>query len=343
MTNEKKFPSELRYDVISKDWVIVAKARAKKLMAFKKEKRKKIKLPKEKCPFCNIETQLPPVLILKNGQEMKLDKIARDWTTIVIPNKFPALLPNKKLEKKKEGKFYETIKGIGYCELVITKDHEKHFPHFSIEQVEEVFTAYQKRILFLSSKKFVNYVSIFHNHGLEAGASQPHPHSQIIATPLIDIDLKKALFNSYKFFQKYRKCIYCEMQKWEMKVKKRIVFENKEFLVLCPFASKTAFEMIVTPKKHSCCFEKIKNSSKKYLAQAFQKAMKTLDKTLKDPPYNFYLHTAPIKEQSRWKFYHWHFTILPKTSIPAGFELGTKMEISTIEPEKAAEYLRKNI
>jgi len=32
---------------------------------------------------------------------------------------------------------------------------------------------------------------------------------------------------------------------------------------------------------------------------------------------------------------------LPKTGIWAGFEIGTRMEISTITPEKAAEYLKK--
>lgn len=342
MKGEKKFPSELRYDVISKDWVIVALERAKRLEAFKKEKRKKIKLPKEKCPFCNIQTQLPPLLILKNGKEMPLEKIPKDWTTIVIPNKFPALLPNKKLEKEREGKFYEKVIGIGYCELVITKDHEKHFPHFPIERIKEVFTAYQKRYMVLMQKKFVNYISIFHNHGVEAGASQPHPHSQIIATPLIDIDLERAILNSKKYFEKHKRCIYCEMQKWEMKVKRRIVYENKEFLVLCPFASKAAFEIIVSPKKHLSYFEKIRENEKHYLADAFQKAMKALDKTLIDPPYNFYLHTAPCTGKN-YDFYHWHFTILPKTSIPAGFELGTRMEISTIEPEMAAEFLRKNL
>jgi len=67
--------------------------------------------------------------------------------------------------------------------------------------------------------------------------------------------------------------------------------------------------------------------------------MKKLSKALDNPPYNFYLHTSPVK--GKYPYYHWHFTILPKTQTLAGFELGTRMEISTIEPEKAAEYLRK--
>jgi UDPglucose--hexose-1-phosphate uridylyltransferase len=336
----KKFPSELRFDTISRDWVIIATGRAKRPEVFKLKKKREIKISKKECPFCNIKTQEKPLLIFAKGKEIPLEKeIPKNWTTIVIPNKYPALLPAKKIKVEKEGKFYRKITGAGHCELVVTRDHKKHFPDFEIWQIKEILDCYQKRYLELMKKPNVAYISIFHNHGAEAGASQPHPHSQIITTPLIDVDLKKALLTSKKYFEKTRKCIYCEMNKWEMKVKKRIVFENEEFLVLCPFASKSAFEMIISPKRHSSNFEKIGEKEKIKLAEAFKVAMLKLSRALDDPPYNFYLHTSPVKE--KYPYYHWHFTILPKTQTPAGFELGTRIEISTIEPEKAAEHLRK--
>jgi len=339
--NRVKFPSELRFDLVSKDWVVIATGRAKRPEAFRMEKRAKIEIPKEKCPFCNIETQEKPVLIYSHGKKLPIEnEISKEWTCLVVPNKFPALLPAEKIKRKKEGKFYQKMNAVGFCELVVTKDHEKHFPHFEVSQVKEVFDAYQERYLDLMKKPFVNYVSIFHNHGAEAGASQPHPHSQIITTPLIDADLQKALLNSERYFKEKRKCIYCEMNNWERKVKKRIVFENEDFLVICPFASKAAFEVIISPKFHSPYFEKITENQKWNLAEAFQIAMKKLYKALNNPPYNFYLHTAPC-DKKEYPYYHWHFTILPKTSIPAGFEIGTRIEISTIEPEKAAEYLRR--
>jgi len=335
-----KFPSELRFDLVSRDWVVIATGMGKRPEMFKKEKRKEIKIPKEKCPFCNIETQEKPVLIYVQGKKFRENEIPKNWTTVVIPNKFPALLPYQSLGKKKEGKFYQTMNAVGFCELVVTRDHEKHFPHFEISKVKEVFDCYQERYLDLMKKPFVNYISIFHNHGEAAGASQPHPHSQIITTPLIDADLQKALLNSQNYFKKRKKCIYCQMNKWEEKVKKRIIFENKDFLAICPFASKAAFEVIISPKFHSPYFEKIQENQKWNLAEAFQVVMKKLFKALNGPPHNFYLHTAP-SDKKEYPYYHWHFTILPKTSIPAGFEIGTRIEISTIEPEKAAEYLRK--
>ena len=130
------------------------------------------------------------------------------------------------------------------------------------------------------------------------------------------------------------------MNDWERKKKTRVIFENFGFLVLCPFASKSAFQVIISPKKHLPYFEKITKKEKWQLAEAFQVALKKLYKALNNPAYNFYLHTAPCDKRN-YDHYHWHWTILPKTSIWAGFEIGTMMEISTIEPEKAAEYLRK--
>lgn len=337
---ETEFPSELRFDLISKDWVVIAKSRAKRPQVFK-IKRQKQKIAKKDCPFCQITIENEPLLQLVKGKIVSLKKgLAKDWTVIVIPNKYPAFLPSANLNPKREGQFYQTINAAGFHEVLVTRDHEKQLAEFSLAQIKEVIDAYHFRYLDLMKERFVNYVSIFHNHGLEAGASVSHPHSQIVTTPLIDSDLKKALFNAKRYYKKERKCIYCQMNHWELKVKKRIIFENKEFLALCPFASKAAFEVIISPKKHLSYFEEISESQKEYLAEAFKVTLYKLYKGLSDPPYNFYLHTAPC-DGKKYNFYHWHWTILPKTAIWAGFEIGTRMEISTIEPEKAAEFLRK--
>ena len=292
-----------------------------------------------------MQTQEKPILVFKDGKQVKTPvvwppKIFKDWTTVLIPNKYPAFLPEPKVREIIEGGLYQKVNAVGYHELVITRDHEKTFATLPVERVKEVIDVYQRRYLMLAKEKFVNYVSIFYNHGQQAGASQPHPHSQLITTPLIDIDLKQALNNSEKYFKAKNKCVYCQMLAWEKKVKQRIVFENKSFLVICPFASKAAFEMIITPKKHSAYFEKISEPDKWLLAEALKTALLKLYKGLGDPAYNFYLHTAPC-DGANYNYYHWHWTILPKTKPWAGFEIGTRIEISAIEPEKAAAYLKK--
>lgn len=347
---QKKFPSELRFDVASKDWVVIATGRARKPETFKKfnsthnggsaDKRKK-------CPFCKIGIQENPRLVFSKGKKILDKKIPQDWTALVLPNKYPAFIPYssefskgaKGLEERKEGPFYKRMNAIGFHEVVVTRDHSQTLAQFKVGEIKEVFDIYQQRYLDLMDKNFVNHISIFHNYGAAAGASIAHPHSQIITTPLVDIDLNKALINSERYYKKNKKCIYCGMNRWELRAKKRIVSENKSFLAVCPFASKSAFQVIISPKNHLPYFEKITEEEKWLLSEIFQKVLNKIYKGLGNPAYNFYLHSAPCDEKNH-PHYHWHWTILPKTSTWAGFEIGTRMEISTIEPEKAAQYLR---
>lgn len=336
---QAKFPSELRFDLVSKDWVVIATGRARRPETFKKEERTRKGVSPKECPFCQIQTQEPPTMIISKGKEVPLQNgIPKDWTTIVIPNKFPAFIRDTDLNERAEGP-HQLMDALGFHEVVVTRDHEKSMAQFSVEQIKEVIDAYQERYLELMNESRINYVSIFHNHGAEAGASITHPHSQIIAIPITDPDINRSLAGARQFFESQKKCVHCAMTEWDLEDKRRIVFENKEFLVICPFASKAAFELTITPREHLAYFERINAEQKKYLAEAFQIALTKLYKGLNDPPLNFFLHTAPC-DGKNYDFYHWHWGILPKTSIWAGFELGVGIEISTIEPEKAAEYLR---
>jgi len=338
--NNTDFPSELRMDVVNSDWVVIAKGRAKKPGDFKKEKKIRWQVLEKDCPFCDIKTQNPPVLIMAHGKEQELSKkIQENWTTVVFPNKYPAFIKSDTLNDKFVGPLYKVMNAVGFHEVVATKEHKKQIADFSVERVKELFDVYQKRYLFMAEQRFVNYVSIFHNFGAGAGASIEHTHSQIITTPLIDSDLRSALSTAENYFNTNKKCIYCALNEWEIASKERIIYENKEFLAVCPFASKSAFEVIVSPKKHLPYFEKITEQEKWELADAFLAAIRKIYKGLGDPDYNFYLHTAPC-DSEKHDYYHWHWTIIPKTSTWAGFEIGTRMEISTIEPEKAAEFLK---
>ena len=340
----KKVYSELRYDLVSKDWVVIGNKRGHRPNDFKNpSKSKSYQKSKKGCYFCdsNIRNQKPATLVYVNGKNQRLDgSIVKDWTLVVIGNMYPVFEPDDNLNEVIRGGIYKEMRAVGYQEIVIPRDHNKHIGLMEVEQIKEIIDAYQQRYLDLMNKNHVNHIAIYQNHGPASGASIVHPHSQIVTTPLIDNDLQRTLQNTKKYYLKNKKCIYCKMLKWEMKVKKRIVFENEDFLVICPFASKRAFQMIITPKKHGAYFEKIKEKEKLNLAHALREALRKLDKGLNNPSYNFYLHTSPC-DGKKYDYYHWHFTILPRTSIWAGFESGSGMEISSILPEKATKFLRK--
>ena len=339
-----KFPSELRFDLVSKDWVVIATGRARRPETFKKEKREVMEESKETCPFCHIEIQEEPTLIFVKGKKVDYSRVEggwrpKNWTAIVIPNKFPAVLPGESLNERAEGP-YQLMDGVGFHEVVVTRDHQKDIPQLKREEVKEVIDAYQERYLEFMNEKFVNYISIFHNHGAKAGASIAHPHSQIMAIPVTDPDIENSLISSRRYWDIHQRCLHCEMLRWDKEDGRRIVFENEHFLALCPFASSMAFQIRIYPKEHLSYFERISEKQKLALSEIFRVTLQKLRKALGDPAYNFYLRTSPCDGKDH-SHYHWHFEILPRTGIQAGFEFGAGIEISTIEPEKAAEYLRK--
>lgn len=328
--NHQKPVSELRFDLVSKDWVVIATGRGQRPDTFAQQRTKEAVNQKD-CFFCHLDISSSPLLEYKNEKGEK--------EVVVIPNKYPAFSPAQSLHERAEGP-YSIMDGVGFHEVIISSDHQKSLAQMSVAQIRRVLDAYQERYLELANEKFVNYISIFVNHGREAGASVFHPHSQIIAIPLIDPDLQRSLNGSRLFFENQGECVHCQMLEWDREDGRRIIYENKEFAVLVPFASRVAFETRIYPKEHHAYFERIKNGEKDQLAEALQVALSKIFQGLNDPAYNFFIHTAPCDGKD-YGHYHWHIEILPKTAIWAGFELGAGMEISTIEPEEAAKYLRE--
>ncbi|MBI3671368.1 HIT domain-containing protein [Candidatus Azambacteria bacterium] len=327
----KKDISEIRQDPVKGEWVIIATARGKRPHAFSGTPATIADQKKESCPFEDPFSEREPSLVFWN------DKSKKDWSLVVIQNKFPALEPVKAEKIRKEGP-YHIAKGVGFHELVIARDHDKFIPDLSKKDAEILVLAYNQRYREILKNRSVEYVFILHNHGRDAGASLRHLHSQIIAPSVVPTDVQRSIDASEKYFSKNKKCIHCKILKYELKDKKRVVYQNKKFAVFVPFASKMAFEINIFPKEHEDSFGDLKREDMKFFADALQKALQKLRVALNDPAFNFFIHSSP--KSGNHKHYHWHMEIFPKTSVWAGYEIGTGMPISAVRPEDAAKFLR---
>jgi UDPglucose--hexose-1-phosphate uridylyltransferase len=326
--------SELRQDLVSGDWILIAPGRAQKHTQLLRKK-KRPRAPIRGCPFENPQKSgnREPFFIYKNNK-------GDDWEIQVFENKYPALRHGKTCAVMSRTGPFSVAEGVGHQDLVVTRDHDKNFPHLAPEAASKVFKAFQERYRGLSEDKCMAYVSIFHNWGPTAGASVYHPHYQMIALPIIPPDVAHSLRGSGNYLRKNGRCVHCDMIKWERQDKKRIVYENKETLVFAPFVSRLPFELRVFPKKHLPFFEDTPEKILKYITEALGKSLASLEKKLKDPDYNFFIHTSPILNKGRYKHYHWHIEILPKISVSAGFELATEVDINVVDPDEAAKLLR---
>lgn len=331
--NTNKKISELRQDLVTGDWVVIATSRTKRPDDFVSHKREVIEDDSEKdCVFCHPE---------ETGQEEDMliyNTEKSDWSLRVFPNKFPAFQRMGEIKHFEKGPHFG-MDGVGYHEIIVPRDHKKQIAQMNEMEVAEILDAYQERYIDLMNKKSVNYIEIFHNHGREAGATATHPHSQLVAIPVISPYVKLELDGAEEYWKANKDCVFCAIAEWEAEKQDRVIFENEEFIAFCPFASRAAFETWVMSKKHKPYFERISDKEKIKGAEALQMAIGKIYKALDDPAYNFYIHTSPCDGKD-YPHYHWHIEILPRTSVWAGFELSTGIEVSSIEPEKAAEFLR---
>lgn len=324
--------SELRQDPVSKDWVIISTNRSKRPSDYRSSFPQDQDTPIDLCPFENPE---------KFGNEIiktYRKKGSDEWAVKVIKNKYPIASGDNCLGEERRGPYIVKTQSSGSNEVVITRDHRKSFASLSVDEIEVVFEAYRDRFESLKKEKCVSYVLVFHNHGREAGASISHPHSQILAIPFIPSDVKKSLSGSRKYFSEKGRCVHCDILDWELKQKKRIIFENSSMAAFVPYAPDFSFEIRIFPKKHQSCFEE--TGDIRDLAEALKVSLAKIYSGLGNPAYNFFIHTAPVEAGEEYCYYHWHLEINPRTSAWGGFELGTGGDVISIDPDDVAEYLK---
>lgn len=329
---------ELRQDPVTKRWVVVAKERAKRPDDF--ISKVNANLQAKACPFeYGHESMTPPETLAFRPDSLPPD--SPGWTVRVVPNKFPAFTPEN-FEEIVDG-LYKSRKAYGAHEVIIHgPDHDLSLATYPVEQVAEVILAYKMRYNYHKSQPYGRYIQIVINHGKEAGASIEHSHSQLFTVPVIPEFPESQLKGASSYFNDTGRCVFCDMIATELESSSRVIEKSDNFIAFVPYAAKLPFETWVMPLDHQPQFENITNEQRYELAHIFRRVLRRFYNGLDNPPYNMYLHTSPPVYESPGAF-HWHVSIIPKLTIPAGFELGTNMWINVTIPENSAEFLRNVI
>jgi UDPglucose--hexose-1-phosphate uridylyltransferase len=264
---------------------------------------------------------------------------SQGWQLRVVPNKFPALQIEGDLNRRGLGVF-DLCNGVGAHEVIVeTPDHQRHMADLSVEEISAVLTACKLRSLDLRGDRRLKYTLIFKNFGLSAGASLEHPHSQLIALPIVPKRVQEELRGAERYFEFRGRCAYCDMISQEVQEDERLVCENRSFVAHCPFMSSFPFEVWILPKHHHADFAQITPEAVTDFARLLKETLLRMRHALSNPAYNFIIHTAPIEGRQRDE-YHWHLELMPKLTKIAGFEWGTGFYINPTPPELAARALR---
>lgn len=327
---------ELRKDPITGRWVIIATERAKRPDDFLRDSTGHAR--GGYCPFCpGHEDKTPAEILAYRAGGTVPNTIG--WNVRVIPNKFPALGIEGDLGRMGEGLF-DKMNGVGAHEVIIeTPEHEGTFSRLTDKGVEDILWAYRDRIVDLRKDRRFRYILIFKNHGEAAGASLEHPHSQLIALPIVPIRVREEVDGAKQYYSLKERCIFCDMIRQELETGTRVVDENESFVVLEPYAPRFPFETWILPKTHESHYENGQIKEFQNLSVALRRLMLRMDAVLERPAFNMVLHTSPVQENTN-NHYHWHIELMPKLTRVAGFEWGTGFYINPTPPEEAAEYLR---
>lgn len=263
-------------NIVSKKWVIYSPRRAKR--------------PGEAqaidphCPFCY-------------GNESKDKETYRvggidgesNWQIRVIPNKF---------------------KFAPIHELVIhSPDHHKNFDELPLFQNELILKTYRERFRTHQDK---GQVIIFHNYGVAAGASQNHPHSQIVVIPdFVKLEIPSVDFS--KDSEAYH--------------------ETEHLLIFAPISSQWPDEVWVKLKEASGNFGEITDAQIKDLSKALYRLIQIFDlRHGNEFAYNFYI--SPFSD--------WYLRIVPRQKTLGGFEIGTGVWVNTQDPKETIAFIKEH-
>ncbi len=336
---------ELRRGATNHRWVIVAPERGRRPSDFEQRGTELNDQVPGNCPFCaGNEDKTPSELYRSPSPD------GTGWAVRVIPNKFPALQTYPDLGRESVDGFYDRMHGVGTHEVVIeTPDHCSEFPALDEAQGVRIVETYIQRLKTLMENPWFRYVLLFKNHGKEAGASLLHPHSQIIATPIVPQEVRNSLNIAKGYYEQKERCLFCDIMIAELRGGERIVEDADGFVTWAPYDARFPFELVIYPKRHSHDFTTMTAEERVGLARTLIRTTRRLKTLLGNVPYNFVLKTTPNPvarpgKPGYWSTlpydYHWRIAILPRLTRVAGFEWGTGFYINPMPPEQAAAYLR---
>lgn len=321
----------LRHDPTTDEWVILAPERGAR-RALDCPPRPPVPAHDPECAFCpGNEAETPPEIVRRPAHG--------PWEVRVVPNRFPAVRPEGSTERLGGATRLE-MDGVGAHEVVIESSiHDERLDEMPVDRLAGLVAMWRERYRALAREPWSRAVVVFKNFGERAGTSLPHPHSQVLAVPVIPPDTLRRYQVAARYHDHTGHCVYMDLLAGEAEEATRMVAERGRFAALVPFAGRVPFETWILPRVIQPSFGDLRDEDLGDLAELLRGAVGALRWSSGDPDYNLVVHSAPVGQEAAPMFV-WHVRLLPRLVTAAGFELGSGMSINTVAPETAAHALR---
>jgi UDPglucose--hexose-1-phosphate uridylyltransferase len=220
----------------------------------------------------------------------------------------------------------------GHEVIVNAPQHATALSELSDERVATAVEAWRQR---MRAHREASYVQLIVNEGGAAGASLEHTHAQLYALPFVPASVARERERAGAYRERTAGGgLLSDVMVEEVRRRERLVAIDDEAALICPWASRSPFELRIVPRAAAPSFAEDETG-----AAMLAKALRLLAERLGGPPdLNLWVRTAPRGEDEG---FHWHIDIAPRLSVKAGFELGTGVDINIYPPERAAADLRE--
>ena len=324
---------ELRKDPITRSWVITGD-----------DVTDAAPRPESPCRFCADAAGAPQVIATRSEIE------GVPWSTRSVVHPAPLYRIEGDPARRGDG-IYDRMRSIGAHEVLVENSkHDRHLWNASEAEIEQFLRLAAHRLKDMKGDPRIKYVSIFKNHGPNAGQEFDHPTSQLTATTFVPRRVLYELRAGREYYQQKERCVFCDIIGQEERQGVRVVELRGDFIALCPFAPRVPYETWILPRTHEANFERTgttKGSGMRELASLLKRTLQRI-RTIAEE-FHLVLHTSPNATHASgslgyWKTidddYHWHIEIMPVLGSKAKSYTFKEVYYSPVSSETAVKRLR---
>lgn len=232
------------------------------------------------------------------------------------------------------GGLFGSRPATGAHEVIIhTAEHRTSMADLTEEEFGAAVALWRER---MAAHRGASYVHVGVNEGVECGNTVAHTHAHLMALSFVPA----AVARERERVGAYRErtaggSLLSDVLVEEVRKRERLVAIDDEAALVCPWASRSPYEMRLIPRNPEPSFAEGSGG-----AGLLRRGLRALAKRFDGPPdFNIWVRTAPHGTEG----FHWHIDIAPHLTSLDAFQLGTEVNVNVQSPEAAAAELREAI
>lgn len=281
------------------------------------------------CPFC------PGNEAATRTTLDQVDDADGAWRSRAFPNLYPALVVEESLGSRGVGP-YDELSGTGAHEVVVLTPHHGS-PWSQPEDLGAALCLLRDRMRDLEHDRRLVHLQAFANLGARAGASQPHPHAQLVGLPFVPAAIQTQVERCRAWTGLRGRPLLDDMVAHDRHERTRCV-EVGAPLVVCPWAPQLAYETWIVPEVAGP-FRDTPDRVLMAVGAALGRLGTALHRVAGPVDLNLLLVTAPREAYEAG--FRWFLRVTPRPHPFGGFELATDCAFNGVPPEAAAAALRE--